>query len=392
MKQICTALLTLLLAFGSYNISLAQGADILYENMLNAHTPPASNGGSPGWGMFLNLVAGPNFVTITDMQTASTAAASAVYSIEFFVRSGNALGGPVGSGPGSSSDGWTSMGTVSVTQGASGSTGVSEIFSTPAISLNPGDTVGVAMIFSVVGPRYYGTGTPPLGIYSDANLTIITGDARSAPFTPTGSFFTSRELVGTVYYDTSLVPVELTSFTASVVNDNSVELKWETATELNNSGFTVERKTSNTTWENLAFVKGNGTTSEPTSYLYTDNDLKPGTYFYRLKQVDLNGSFSYYDLAEAVDITSPLTFSLSQNYPNPFNPSTKISWQLQTQTQMTLTVYDELGREVAVLVNEVKPGGNYEIEFNASGLASGMYFYKIVAGNFVATKKMILMK
>jgi hypothetical protein len=389
MKYVCTAILFVLLAFGSIT---AQGSsDVLYEGMLNAHAAPANNGGSPGWGMFLNLIAGPNFVTITNMQTASTAGAAVGFTIEFFTRTGNALGGPVGSGPGSSSDGWTSRGVVNVVQGAGGSAGVSEIFDTPLIQLNPGDTVGVAMVFAGVGPRYFGTGTPPLGIYSDNNLTIVTGDARSAPFTPSGSFFSSRELVGTVYYDTTTVPVELTSFTSTVIGNN-VELSWTTATELNNSGFAVERKTELTSWDRISFIAGNGTTTEPKSYSFSDQNLKDGKYFYRLKQIDLDGTFKYYDLAEAVDITTPLTFSLSQNYPNPFNPSTNISWQQSASAYTKLVVYDELGTEVAVLVNEEKPAGNYEIEFNASELASGMYYYRLTAGSFIETKKMILIK
>jgi len=384
MKHISTFLvLVVLLVFGSINQLSAQF-------ILQANPGPPNNGGSPGWAMFFDLIAGAQDITVTDMTTASTAAASSGFSIEFFVRSGTALGGPANSGPGSSPAGWTSLGSVPVTQGTT-SSGESLLFSTPAITVTAGDTTGVAMLFSTAGPRYFGTGTPPLEVYSDANLTLITGDGRSAPFTPTGSWFSSRALVGEIHYDLG-VPVELTSFTASVIG-NSAELKWNTATELNNSGFNIERKTeSSTSWENIGFVSGHGTTTEAQFYSYTDNNLEAGSYNYRLKQVDLNGSSKYYNLAEVVKIVSPETFNLSQNYPNPFNPTTKISWQIPAESYVTLKVYDLLGNEVATLVNEEKTAGIYEVEFDASRLTSGTYFYTLKSGGFISTKKLMLIK
>jgi hypothetical protein len=419
MKQICTALLSLLLAYG---IVFAQEATVtmdsdVYVNMLIkgssetfnnggllvqgssetnisgelgshiliANPPPANNGGSPGWAIFHDLIAGPGGVTITGMTTASTAAAGAGYTIEFFTRSGTALGGP-----GSDPAGWTSLGTVPVTQGAGGSTGVSELFATPIININPGDTVGVAMLFTDAGPRYFGTGSPPFQVFADTNLTLITGEGRSAPFTTGGSVFASRGLVGEIHYDEP-VPVELVSFTASVLQ-NAVELRWVSATELNNLGFQVERKTVNTDWDNIGFVNGYGTTTETQIYSFIDRNLNPGSYSYRLKQIDFDGSFKYYELAETIEIGSLQTFNLSQNFPNPFNPTTIISWQAQVDGFITLKVYDELGREVATLVNEEKPAGTYEVEFDATGVPSGVYFYRIQADNFTETKKMTIMK
>jgi hypothetical protein len=177
---------------------------------LNANPGPANNGGSTGWAIFFDL-SSPNFapVIIEQMTTASTAAANATYSVEVFTRVGTALGGPVGSGPGSSPAGWTSLGTVTATQGPVAN-GVSLPIDIPNIPLFPGQITGVAVVFTGAGPRYFGTGSPPYGTYSDANLTLVTGDARSAPFTPTGSWFASRELVGAVTY--SLFPVELMGF------------------------------------------------------------------------------------------------------------------------------------------------------------------------------------
>jgi hypothetical protein len=372
---------------------ISQSADDPF--VLLANPGPANNGGATGYAIFLNLIADASYyVTITDMTTASTATAGATFSVEFFTRDGNALGGPVTSGPGSSPAGWTSVGTVTVTQGGT-SSGVSLLFATPTININPGDTVGVAMLFTGAGPRYFGTGTPPYEFYSNTGLTLMTGDSRSLPFTPGGSFFSSRALVGEIHYD-AVVPVELASFAATVShlsNSNAVELSWATATELNNQGFFVERKTANSeNWISLGFVDGNGTTSETHFYSFSDNNIEIGSYSYRLKQVDFTGTFRYYELNDMVEVSTPFTYNLEQNYPNPFNPSTTISWQLKNDGLVSIKIFDQLGKEVATLVNEEKAAGSYEIEFNAASLASGVYYYRINAGTFVDTKKMILMK
>jgi hypothetical protein len=97
-------------------------------------------------------------------------------------------------------------------------------------------------------------------------------------------------------------------------------------------------------------------------------------------------------VTEVKDLTVPFAFSLEQNYPNPFNPSTTISFQVPEKEFVTLKVFNILGKEVAVLVNEEKPAGKYEVEFTAKDLVSGVYFYKLEAESFVETKKMILIK
>jgi hypothetical protein len=138
-------------------------------------------------------------VTITELTTASTAAAAGAFSVEVLVFNGSGLGGPVASGPGSSPTGWTSLGTVPATQGATAS-GVSLPIDIPDIALTQNQVTGIALRFTGAGPRYFGTGTPPYSMYSDANLSLTTGDGRSAPFTTTGSFFASRAMVGSVTY------------------------------------------------------------------------------------------------------------------------------------------------------------------------------------------------
>ena len=173
---------------------------------LNANPGPSNNGGSTGFGIFFNLVAGSNDIIVTRMSSGNTGGVGVNFTVEIFTRSGTALGGPVGSGPGSSSAGWTSLGIANATQGGVAS-GVSLVFNIPKIMVPAGDTVGVAVRFTGVGPRYFGTGTPPLSNYADANVTLITGESRSVPFTTGGTWFSSRALVGEIGYVVAAEPV-----------------------------------------------------------------------------------------------------------------------------------------------------------------------------------------
>jgi hypothetical protein len=191
-------------------------------------------------------------------------------------------------------------------------------------------------------------------------------------------------------YDLSIIPVELTSFLASI-NDGVVVLNWTTSTETNNFGFQVERSKDKIGFDQIAFVPGSGTTAEITTYSYTDNAVTSRKYYYRLKQVDYNGSYSYSNIVE-VDLELPTQLNLEQNYPNPFNPTTTVKYQIPELSFVTLKVYDVLGNEIATLVKEEKPAGRYKVEFNATGLPSGIYFYRLHAGSFEKTKKMELMK
>ena len=195
---------------------------------------------------------------------------------------------------------------------------------------------------------------------------------------------------------TSVMPVELVSFTASS-NQKSTNLHWTTATEVNNFGFEIERTMDNgqltiDQWNKVGFVEGNGTTNSPKNYSYTDNNLISGTYSYRLKQIDRDGKFEYSQSVEVTIGQAPKEFALMQNYPNPFNPSTTINYQLPMNSHISLKVYDMLGNEVATLVNQTKEAGSYTAEFDGSKLSSGVYFYTINAGNFSTTKKLTLMK
>ena len=187
----------------------------------------------------------------------------------------------------------------------------------------------------------------------------------------------------------TLVPVELTSFSANV-SDGNVILNWTTATELNNSGFEVERKAGGE-FQTIAFVLGNGTTTEQHNYSYADNNLNSGSYTYRLKQVDYDGTFAYSNEVN-VEITTPVKFELSQNYPNPFNPTTKINFSIPQNSEVTLTVFNVLGQKVKTLVQGFMEAGKHTINFDASGFNSGIYLYKLEAGNFSEVRKMTLLK
>jgi len=189
------------------------------------------------------------------------------------------------------------------------------------------------------------------------------------------------------------LPVELSAFSADVHGRN-VNLSWKTLAEINNSGFEVERIASGNTgnWQKVGFVAGNGNTTVARDYYFSDRNLASGSYNYRLKQIDFNGNFEYHYLNSEVNIGTPGQFELSQNYPNPFNPSTKINFQIPNDGFVTLKVFDNSGRTVAVLVNENKPAGYYTAEFNAGSLSSGVYFYKLETAGFTKVMKMALVK
>lgn len=193
-----------------------------------------------------------------------------------------------------------------------------------------------------------------------------------------------------LFWDTFLlIPVELVSFTASA-DDGSVVLQWSTATETNNRGFSVQKKTTGE-WISIGFVNGTGTSTKMNSYTFTDNGYSSGKTYYRLKQVDFDGTFTYSGEIE-VDNLQPLTFGLSQNFPNPFNPSTVINYQIPEKGNVSLKLFDILGNEVATLVSAEQEAGSYNLTFNASGLASGTYIYKLSSGENVSVRKMTFIK
>ncbi len=192
---------------------------------------------------------------------------------------------------------------------------------------------------------------------------------------------------------TDIVPVELLAFNASV-NGSQVQLLWSTASELNNLGFEIERSVNDQdNFITIGFIDGKGNSTEINYYSFIDNPQLNGInqIYYRLKQVDFDGSFSYSSVVN-VSYDVPAEFVLSQNFPNPFNPATRINYFVPSESFVSIKVYDFLGREVAELVNETKSTGSYELLFDASALPSGTYFYTLIAENYSSTKKMILVK
>ncbi|MBW7888160.1 MAG: T9SS type A sorting domain-containing protein [Bacteroidetes bacterium] len=191
--------------------------------------------------------------------------------------------------------------------------------------------------------------------------------------------------------ENSPLPVELVSFSAKSTGKN-ILLRWSTATEVNNSGFEIERSGADkTNWKSIGFKEGTGTSNTVTTYSYADQ-VSAGKYYYRLKQLDRNGDFHYSKVIEAVSQSVPAAFRMEQNFPNPFNPATRISYQLPGDGFVSLKVYNILGEEVSTLVNEIQPAGEYAAQFDASKLTSGIYFYTIHTAQFTKTMKMLLVK
>lgn len=191
------------------------------------------------------------------------------------------------------------------------------------------------------------------------------------------------------------LPVEINVLSATVF-DNDVSINWETATEINNYGFNIERSVisnekKDLNWDSIGFVLGNGTTNSFHSYQFNDKDLFAGNYQYRLKQIDNNGQYKYSPTVEVIIL--PNQFALYQNYPNPFNPSTTISYDLPANEFVILKIYDVLGNEIATLINEEQQAGFHSSLFIVnSSLSSGMYFYSLQTSNKTLTNKMLLIK
>ncbi len=190
-----------------------------------------------------------------------------------------------------------------------------------------------------------------------------------------------------------LMPVELVSFT-STVERNNVRLKWTTNNEVNNKGFNVERtlKANSENWVDAGFINGNGNINVPVKYEFVDKNIPAGNYKYRLKQIDYNGNFEYHNLSADVIVGTPSKFELSQNYPNPFNPTTNISFGMPVNSKVTIKIYDISGREIRTLLNDTRAAGYYTVMFDASGISSGVYFYKIQTDGFSDLKRMLLVK
>ncbi|MEW6701575.1 MAG: T9SS type A sorting domain-containing protein [Bacteroidota bacterium] len=238
-------------------------------------------------------------------------------------------------------------------------------------------------------------------VAADANTSNTAGASMPAGYI-TGGSGTIVTFAGITTGNQPL-PVELTSFTASY-EKNFVMLKWTTATEVNNYGFDIERAFVETQhaeslrWKKIGFVQGYGNSNSPKEYSFEDKNPQVGKLQYRLKQIDFDGTYEYSNTVE-VNFDAPVNFILEQNYPNPFNPETVISYtigtsQLSAFSNVSLKIFDVLGREVATLVNEFQQAGEYNSQFSIRNyqLSSGVYFYTLQVGNYFQSKKMLLLK
>ena len=188
-----------------------------------------------------------------------------------------------------------------------------------------------------------------------------------------------------------VLPVELTSFNA-LVSNNNVKLNWQTATELNNYGFEIERKVNNSSnWNKIGFVEGNGNSNTVHNYSFTDLPTGGTNFMYRLKQVDNNGNFEYSPEVNVI-LEIPQVFTVKQNFPNPFNPTTKIEYSIPEDNNVQVKIYNAIGMEITTILNEFQQAGKHNVTFNAANFSSGIYFYKITNGNYSQIKKMVLLR
>jgi len=188
-----------------------------------------------------------------------------------------------------------------------------------------------------------------------------------------------------------IIPVELSAFTVNAVSTNNMNIEWSTASETNNYGFEIERSSDGITFNKIGFVEGNGTTTKMHNYSYADENLNSGDYYYRLKQIDFDGSYKYSEVIKA-EIQTPDEYGLEQNYPNPFNPVTTIPFRIKDAGRVQIKVYNILGQEVATIVDRHVNPGFYRESYNAARLGSGVYFYRMTVNGKSLLKRFVLVK
>ena len=284
-----------------------------------------------------------------------------------------------------------------------------QIGSTVAADPGEGNTVTFSSLSSTIGTSagyFFLTCDLTAGADGTIQPIIVDNNALTLSNADLTGTITNSTLAGS----TSPLPIELISFSAEV-DVSFVLLNWQTATEVNNYGFVIERAIKNEkleikNWAKLGFIEGNGNSNSPKNYIFIDETTPSGTVQYRLKQIDNDGAFKYSNIitVESGHAPSvPTEFILYQNYPNPFNPATTIKYSIPSlalrervsegRVRVLLKIYDILGNEVATLVNENKAPGYYEVGFNASGLSSGVYIYKLnIEGYYSAVKKLVVIK
>ncbi len=246
--------------------------------------------------------------------------------------------------------------------------------------------VNIADINNIYLEAYYNTPSSASDIFVKTNI-VYTADYQG------GLQIFRNDLPGAI-------PVELTSF-ISQVNNNVITVNWETATELNNKGFYLERRKNNdpkeSEFKEIVYIEGKGNSTEINKYSYTDRNLTSGQYSYRLKQIDFDGTANYSFIIES-EVHVPKNFELSYNYPNPFNASTNIDFAIPGDCNVSLIVYNILGEQISSINFGELKAGYYNHRFDASLYSSGVYFYTIIAeetinnNKFTKVRKMLLLK
>jgi len=260
---------------------------------------------------------------------------------------------------------------------------------------------------NTAGTADYAAGTTAPPVTTDFTLYTVTFRAKALPpggttsitFNTalprqTNAFRTGNSVLGTMTGATITIaadaplPVKFSDFSAAT-EENNVVLRWTTATEINNKGFEIQRSVDRSSWTVLGFVNGAGNTVDQKKYNYTDTKLAPGHYYYRVKQQDHDGKFEYSQVVSIIFGGSKFS-ELGQNQPNPFSGRTSLNFSVAEKTKVTLTLFDAQGRLVKTLLNETKDAGSHIIDLDLHTLKSGIYYYKMVAGNFTAVKNLVV--
>ena len=290
--------------------------------------------------------------------------------------------------------------------------GVTTIERTHAAASGNGNN-GILRVFRIAPANNTGLNATLRFYYADSELNGLNEATLTLFKSPTGANNTWNGVGGTVnttdnYVELSglddfsywtlgdsnnPIPVELISYNA-YTNNGSINLLWSTASELNNVGWEIEKKSGlseDEHWNKIGFVKGIGTTNEIQNYSFNVKNEEIGKYYYRLKQIDLDGSYNYSNQIEVL-ITGPTEFALYQNYPNPFNPTTTINFEIPKSSFINISVYNTIGEKVVTLANELFEAGRYTRTFDASEFSTGLYIYRLSSDDAVFTKKMLLVK
>lgn len=288
--------------------------------------------------------------------------------------------------------------------------GVTTIERTHAAASGNGN-IGILRVFNIAPTNNTGLNATLRFYYDDSELNGLAENTLVLFKSPTGVINTWNGVGGTVNTTNNYVelsglsdfsfwtlgstntplPVELVSFSALTL-EKGVILNWVTASEIQNQGWNVERKYSDSEWTNIGFISGSGTSTEIKNYSFIDEKVKDGIVSYRLKQLDYSGEYSYSDIVEVDIKILPVEFALEQNYPNPFNPSTTINFEVPKASHINISVYNAIGEKVAIIANELFEAGRYSKTFDASNLSTGLYIYRLSSDDAVFTKKMILIK